>query len=64
VTDLRPACFVIKSRGGIPLGVIEVKVPGVGATTANSVHLQMLDYLRILRIYPGVGAVFGILITY
>jgi len=32
--------------------------------TDDTVRLQMLDYLRILRAYPGVGAVFGILTSY
>src|SRR5215210_2037520 len=55
--------YLLKSKG-IPIGVVEIKVP-VGDILSNpKVHGHLYDYLMALTSFSGVQCPFGILTTY
>lgn len=63
VFDLRPDIWVMLANG-VPIGVVEVKVPSVGILNNPKVHGQIFDYMLRLQSFFGVQDVFGLVSTY
>jgi hypothetical protein len=64
IANVRPDIWVILGQNGRPMGVIEVKLPNIGAVTDLIILGQLFDYMLILREFYGVQNVFGICSTY
>jgi hypothetical protein len=64
VKNMRPDIWVVVNKFGIPIGVIEVKKPGVDIMESKRVHGQIYDYMLRLRHFYGQQNVFGIVSTY
>lgn len=69
VFDLRPDIWIVTTRSGNPLGVVEVKRPGEskpGESILEDKHVfgQIYDYMLRLHSFHGLKDVFGIVATY
>lgn len=58
------ADFWVVLQGGIPIGAIEVKLPGVNVLNEPRVLGQIFDYMLRLRNYYGIRQVFGLVTTF
>jgi len=56
--------WIVRSRSGCPVGVIEVKRPGAAIMESEYVHGQIFDYMKRLQSFFGLKVVFGIVSTY
>jgi hypothetical protein len=66
---VRPDVWVMYSASGIPVGVIEVKIPvprseGEKILELPKIHGQIFDYLKELQAFHGAKDVVGIVTTY
>lgn len=61
---LRPDIWVVVTKNGVPIGIVEVKKPGAKILESSSVFGQTYDYLLRLKSFHGLKFVFGIVATY
>src|SRR5690348_9514734 len=64
LTHGRPDIWLIATRTGNPLGVVEVKKPGESILSEKLVLGQIYDYMLRLKSFHGLKDVFGVLTTY
>lgn len=64
IFKVRPDIWILTKKGGIPVGVIEVKKPNEKIMEEKLVHGQIYDYMLRLQSFYGIQNVFGIVTTY
>jgi hypothetical protein len=61
--EFKSDIWVVKTKSGVPIAVIEVKQPGLNKLSNRKVPGQVFDYMSNLRNYFRQCEVFGIVTT-